>query len=86
MDEALIDCFLSYIKATKNQSENTIKAYAEDLTQFAEFLKQKKYSEQDVDSIDRSQIRGFCHILKKGIFQKGQFQENYPQLGVSSSI
>jgi tyrosine recombinase XerC len=65
LDEALIDCFLSYIKATKNQSENTIKAYAEDLTQFAEFLKQKKISEQDVDSIDRSQIRGFLSYLKK---------------------
>ena len=45
MDETLIDSFINYQRAIKNQSQNTIKAYAGDLSQFLEYLKQKKLSE-----------------------------------------
>ena len=64
MDEALIDNFINYLKATKTQSQNTTKAYAEDLSQFLEYLKQKKLSEPVLININHLHIRGFLAHLR----------------------
>lgn len=64
MDEALIDNFINYLKATKTQSQNTTKAYAEDLSQFLEYLKQKKLSEPVLININHLHIRGFLADLR----------------------
>lgn len=65
MDEVLVDSFLNYLKATKTESENTIKAYAGDLLQFLEYLKQKKISEPMLKNISHLDIRGFLAYLQK---------------------
>lgn len=65
MDEALIDSFLSYLKGVKNESNNTIKSYAEDLNQFLEYLKQNKISEPVFKSVDYPVLRGFLAHLNE---------------------
>ncbi|WP_422445851.1 tyrosine recombinase XerC [Thermoanaerobacterium sp. DL9XJH110] len=71
LDETLIDSFLNYLKVTKNKSENTIKAYAGDLMQFNEYLKQKKISERAFSKIDHVDIRGFlAHLKAKQLSRK----------------
>lgn len=65
MDETLIDDFLTYYKGVKNESENTIRAYAKDLVQFHEYLKQKKISEPIFKKITHLHIRGFLAYLRK---------------------
>ncbi|MCG0274599.1 MAG: tyrosine recombinase XerC [Thermosediminibacteraceae bacterium] len=72
MEYDAVDSFLNYIRAAKNQSENTLKAYANDLGQFLEYLEQNKISEtmtlKDVTHLD---IRGFLAYLKeKGVDKK----------------
>ncbi|MFO7151706.1 MAG: tyrosine recombinase XerC [Bacillota bacterium] len=72
MEYEAIDSFLNYIRAAKNQSENTLKAYANDLGQFIEYLEQNKMCEtkslKDVTHLD---IRGFLAYLKgKGVAKK----------------
>ncbi len=59
----LIDNFLRYLKVTKNKSENTIKAYGEDLTQFLEYLKEIKISEPIFENIERTDVRSFLFYL-----------------------
>lgn len=70
VDEALIDSFLNFLKATKTDSENTIKAYAEDLLQFHEYLKQKKISEPIFSKVTHITIRGFLAQLNEKQFSK----------------
>lgn len=65
MDEALVDSYLNYIKATKSDSENTVKAYASDLAQFVEYLEQAKPSEHLLDQVTRHQLRGFLAHLNE---------------------
>jgi len=64
MDDQLIDNFLNYLRVTKAKSENTTKAYAEDLAQFLEYLKQKKLSEPVLLNINHLHIRGFLAQLR----------------------
>lgn len=64
MDDQLIDSFLNYLRATKAKSENTTKAYAEDLFQFLEYLKQRKLSEPVLLNINHLHIRGFLAHLR----------------------
>jgi len=64
MDDTLIDSFINYLRATKTKSENTTKAYAEDLSQFLEYLKQKKLSEPVLININHLHIRGFLAHLR----------------------
>jgi integrase/recombinase XerC len=72
MEYEVIDSFLNYIKAAKNQSENTLKAYAGDLGQFIEYLEQNKISEtKSLKNITHLDIRGFLAYLKeKGVAKK----------------
>ncbi|NLZ53267.1 MAG: tyrosine recombinase XerC [Thermoanaerobacteraceae bacterium] len=71
MDDALIDSFINYLRATKTKSENTIKAYAEDLLQFLEYLKQKKLSEPVLTNINHLHIRGFlAHLNEKKLSKR----------------
>ncbi len=65
MDEALIDSFIDYLRATKTASQNTIKAYSEDLSQFLEYLKQKKLSEPILVNATHLHIRGFLAYLQE---------------------
>ncbi|NLU10924.1 MAG: tyrosine recombinase XerC [Tepidanaerobacter acetatoxydans] len=65
MDEALIDSFIDYLRATKTESQNTIKAYSEDLSQFLEYLKQKKLSEPILINATHLHIRGFLAYLQE---------------------
>ncbi len=65
MDEALIDSFIDYLMATKTASQNTIKAYSEDLSQFLEYLKQKKLSEPILVNATHLHIRGFLAYLQE---------------------
>jgi len=64
MDDQLIDSFINYLRATKTKSENTTKAYAEDLSQFLEYLKQKELSEPVLLNVNHLHIRGFLAHLK----------------------
>jgi len=64
MDDQLIDSFINYLRATKTKSENTTKAYAEDLSQFLEYLKQIELSEPILLNINHLHIRGFLAYLK----------------------
>ncbi|SHM10220.1 tyrosine recombinase XerC subunit [Caldanaerovirga acetigignens] len=72
MEYEVVDSFLNYIKAAKNQSENTLKAYANDLGQFIEYLEQNKMSEtKSLKNITHLDIRGFLAYLKeKGVAKK----------------
>lgn len=70
MDEALIDSFLNFLRATKTDSDNTIKAYAEDLLQFREYLKQRKVSEPVFSKVTHITIRGFLGDLNEKQFSK----------------
>ena len=63
MDDQLIDSFINYLRATKTKSENTTKAYAEDLSQFLEYLKEKKLSEPVLINVNHLHIRGFLAYL-----------------------
>ncbi len=54
--------FLSYLKYEKNSSEHTIKNYGMDLSQFSEYLGDKK-----IDDISPLDIRGFIvYLSEKG--------------------
>ncbi|MGI5859823.1 MAG: tyrosine recombinase XerC [Tepidanaerobacteraceae bacterium] len=64
MDEALIHSFINYLRATKTKSRNTTRAYEEDLSQFLEYLKQKKLSEPVFVNINHLHIRGFLAYLR----------------------
>lgn len=71
MGEALIDDFLIHYKALKNESDNTIRAYANDLVQFHEYLKKTKISEPVFKNVKRTHIRGFlAHLRKKRLSRR----------------
>lgn len=71
MDQALIDSFLTYYKASKNESENTLKSYAEDLIQFYEYLKLIKISEPIFQKVKHTHIRGFlAHLQGKKLSRR----------------
>lgn len=61
MEDVWVSRYIEYLKAIKNESDNTIKSYAQDLAQFMEFLKENKISE--LEHIDHLTIRGFMAIL-----------------------
>ncbi|ADL07848.1 tyrosine recombinase XerC [Thermosediminibacter oceani] len=66
MENHAIDSFLTYISAAKNQSPNTLKAYANDLGQFIEYLEQNKISKtKTLNDITHLDIRGFLAYLKE---------------------
>lgn len=73
IDEA-IDSYLQHLKVERNLAENTVKAYANDLTQFSAFLTCTDGSDEndlasqpppDVDDIDDRQISGFLLHLSE---------------------
>jgi len=53
-----INNFIFHIKYEKNLSSKTIKAYQNDLTQFLQFLTNKK-----IDQIKKEEIKGFIFYL-----------------------
>ncbi|MGI6425889.1 MAG: site-specific integrase [Tepidanaerobacteraceae bacterium] len=73
MDEPLIESFLTYLKATKTASQNTVRAYTTDLFQFLEYLKQKKLSEPVLLNANYIHIRGFFALLR----ERRDLKENY---------
>lgn len=71
MDECLIEGFLRYLKGVKNESDNTLKSYAEDLNQFLEYLKQSKISEPVFKNVSYPLMRGFLvHLNEKKLSKR----------------
>ncbi len=62
MDRTLIDEFLSYLASQRHLSENTIKAYENDLAQFAEFL-DVNFSLNDLLSVTQEHVSSFVASL-----------------------
>jgi integrase/recombinase XerC len=56
-----IDAFIDYLKATKNSSPHTLRAYASDLRGFTEFLNTEKLGSQ----LDYRTVRRFLAILQR---------------------
>jgi integrase/recombinase XerD len=65
--QAKIDEFLDYLVSEKNYSANTIAAYRNDLTQFAEYLvdQAEKPEALQWNAVDRNQIIGYVLYLKE---------------------
>src|ERR1044071_8779201 len=61
MIDSLIDRFLNYREIARNNSAHTIKAFAADLTQFAEFLETRNAS--DLSLVDLKLLRAFFASL-----------------------
>src|SRR5215213_4697049 len=62
MIEPLIDTFLQYRRSARNNAENTRKAYAADLAQFAEFIAESGAT--DVARVDVKLLRAFLASLQ----------------------
>jgi integrase/recombinase XerC len=62
MIEPLIDAFLQYRRSARNSAENTRKAYAADLAQFADFT--AKSGVADISRIDVKLLRAFLASLQ----------------------
>lgn len=62
MLDTLIDEFLRYRKAARNNAEHTLKAYAADLCQFAAFIDQGPVN--SIAAIDLSQLRAYFASLQ----------------------
>lgn len=58
----MLDKYLSYLKSIRNLSDNTIRAYREDIGRYMEFLKRHSAKEDDVDI---QVIRSFIASLSK---------------------
>ena len=66
MIEACRDAFLHHMEAVKGASAHTIKAYAEDLSQFVEFT--EKQGVTDVHGVDPALLRSFLlHLQALGL-------------------
>lgn len=63
LDEALVDSYLNYIRATKNDADNTIKAYAADMAQFLEYIEGIGLPEPKLPQVTRQHLRGFLSYL-----------------------
>lgn len=58
-----LQSFISYLSLEKNYSEHTVKAYAKDISAFAEFCFDE-YELQDIDEVDYSLIRNWIvHLV-----------------------
>lgn len=57
--------FLEYLDAEKGYSSATMRSYATDLEQFEEFLKTRKTSLEQPDTITKDHIRGFMAELHR---------------------
>lgn len=60
-----MDGYLDYIKATKSDAENTVKAYAGDLAQFVEYLEGIGIQSPMLLGVTRSHLRGFLAALSE---------------------
>lgn len=58
----MLDIFIQFLKAEKNASPHTIKAYTNDLEEFLKFLKEKSL---DIKLIDRLTIRSYLSFLRE---------------------
>ncbi|MFQ6002143.1 MAG: tyrosine recombinase XerC [Candidatus Zixiibacteriota bacterium] len=63
--EKEIKGFIQHIQREKNFSENTITSYRNDLSDFAEFLKERKLQEDTLRHVDRPFLRDFLVFLKR---------------------
>src|SRR5437016_14432215 len=62
MIETLIDSFIHYRRAGRNNSEHTLRAYAGDLSQLAEFLDSRGI--EGLESVDLNVLRSFLGEFK----------------------
>jgi len=58
----LLDYFIDYIRVERNLSENTIRAYTNDIKKFLEFIKKKKY---EISKIDFEKLTEYIISLKE---------------------
>jgi len=63
-NEYLLDLFLKYMRSERGATENTIKAYENDLIQFSDFLKFKE--DKDLISASKEDLREFIVFLTEG--------------------
>jgi tyrosine recombinase XerC len=63
--EIFIEKYLRYLRAEKNTSENTLKAYTNDLEDFKNYIGSKP-----IKDVDYLTIRGFLASLKEALYDK----------------
>lgn len=61
------DRFIDYMKAARNASEHTLRAYASDIVQFMEFLESEELSAAPGDVDSRTLRRYLARLQKQGI-------------------
>ena len=57
--------FIQHIQREKNFSENTVTSYRNDLSDFGEFLRERKLEENPLQEVDRPLLRDFLVFLKR---------------------
>ncbi len=57
--------FIQHIQREKNFSQNTVTSYRNDLSDFGKFLKERHFSGNLFDQVDRSFLRDFLVFLKR---------------------
>jgi integrase/recombinase XerC len=57
--------FIQHIQTERNFSKNTVTSYAKDLSDFGDFLKERKLQHNPLRQIDRSILRDFLVFLKR---------------------
>ncbi len=65
-----INSFMGYLEYEKNASENTIRKYKEDLSQFTEFIKDTGMENIKIKEIDNLTIRAFLGYLYRKELKK----------------
>ncbi len=63
--EKEIKSFIQHIQAERNFSENTVASYRRDLSDFSDFLRERKLRQNPLRRIDRVILRDFLVFLKR---------------------
>ena len=63
--EKQVKGFVQHIQAERNFSENTVISYSKDLSDFGDFLRERKLQQNPLDQIDRLILRDFLVFLKR---------------------
>ena len=73
-----IENFLDFIVLEKGLAQNTFESYRNDLSEFEDFLEQKRISE--IEKIDKKSILNYYKFLEKNAFSKATLQRRYSAL------
>lgn len=73
-----VEKFLDFIVLEKGLAQNTFESYANDLSEFADFLAQKHITE--IEKIDKKSILNYYKFLEKKAFSKATLQRRYSAL------